>query len=39
VPNLPGAVAAGDSPQEVEQLLAEALAEHMTVSLGDRFGR
>lgn len=29
MPDVTGVVAAGDSPQEVERLLAEALAEHL----------
>ena len=29
VPDLPGCVAAGDSPEEIEQLMAEAIALHI----------
>lgn len=29
VPDLPGCVAAGDSPEEVERLIAEAIALHI----------
>ncbi len=29
VPDLPGCVSAGDSPEEIEQLMAEAIALHV----------
>ena len=35
VPDVPGVFAAGDSPQEVERLLAEALAEHLAILRAD----
>jgi predicted RNase H-like HicB family nuclease len=35
VPDVPGVFAAGDSPQEVERLLGEALAEHLAILRAD----